>query len=130
MNRSTPENSEPSIDKTAYTNVLAAWTEASFDLFVNFKKIKQCLNQDTTSGEPERGQSSYIGQCPREPLAALFTDIGEELDGLLQELEHLNRGSQAEYKMKHARMIAQTVILNQLNQQARDKLFLATLSAT
>lgn len=130
MNNSPSERNRHSVDKTAYTNALAAWTEASFDLFINFKKIKTCLSQNMTFEECGPLQSSFIGQCPREHMVALFTTMKRELDRLLQELEHLSNVSQADYQQNHPRLIAQTATLNQLNQRAKKKLLLTTLSAT
>lgn len=130
MNGSSSEGHRHPVDRNAYTDDLAAWTEAAFDLFINFKKVRNCLRQNEITQESEPAQSDYIGQCPREQILTLVTVMQTELDTLLQELEQLSRVSQADYKQKHTRIITQTATLNQLNQQAKRKLLLTTLSAT
>ena len=130
MNSSSSESDCPSSDKTTYTTDLATWTEASFELFMNFKKVRNCLSQNKIPAESESVQSDYIGQCPKDQILALVMAMESELDRLLQDLEHLSKVSQADYKKNHPRLLSQTATLNQLNQQAKNKLLLTTLSAT
>lgn len=130
MNGSSSEGHHHSIDKNTYTDDLAAWTEASFDLFINFKKVRNCLIQNEIAHDSELFPSDYIGQCPRAQMVTLVTVMQTALDALLQELEQLSNVSQADCKTNHTRLLMQTASLNQLNQRAKKKLLLTTLSAT
>lgn len=130
MNGSSSESHHHPVDRNTYTDDLAAWTEASFDLFVNFKKVRNCLRENEIAHDAELLQSDYIGQCPREHMVTLATVMQTALDTLLQELEQLSNVSQTDYKTNHGRLLIQTASLNQLNQRAKKKLLLTTLSAT
>ncbi|GAB3797281.1 hypothetical protein GCM10028819_16190 [Spirosoma humi] len=130
MNDSFSEGQRHPADRNTYTDDLAAWTEAAFDLFINFKKIRNCLKENEIALESEPFRNDYIGQCPRENIVTLVTVMQTALDTLLQELEQLSTVSQTDYKTNHTRLLLQTANLNQLNQQARKKLLLTTLSAT
>ncbi|WP_461072667.1 hypothetical protein [Spirosoma horti] len=130
MDGSSLEGNRHSADKTTYTDALAAWTEAAFDLFINFKKVRNCLKQNAISNGSESSRSSYIGQCSREQMATLVSAMQTAMDTLLQELEQLSTGSQADHNLNHPRLISQIASLNQLNQRAKRKLLLTTLSAT
>lgn len=111
-------------------NVVADWLEAIANLYAYYEQLEAWVNKAVMQQDIHQDPSHFMGQCPVHQLVSLVIRMETELETLLQDMDHLAQVESAPSKQHYQKLIAHTLRLSQLNQQARTKLYLVSLPAS
>ncbi len=110
--------------------ILGNWLSAVTDFHSYYHQLAICINQTTIEQDWNTKKTVYIGQCPTSLLVELFSMMGEELKNLDQDMDQLAKLKPLSIYKNYKKLMTHTRVLNQLNQQAQNRLHLFTLSSS
>lgn len=119
-------------NKSIATGILEDWLDASANFYVYYNQLIACIGQSTNTVSSDQ-QPTFIGQCPLDQLVSIVIAMQAELEVLVKEMKQLDkkegkgRNSSSTAK-KQSKLANHTRRLNELNQQANTRLWLAGLS--
>ncbi|GAB4050817.1 hypothetical protein [Spirosoma litoris] len=126
-----PEDDASSFDGLSPKRILLEWTEAITNLYTNYQELSGYIEQAIgQKSHPEEDTITYIGQCPLSQLVTLVTTMQTELEKLLQEVSKKDTSAKLSPQKHYKRLMEHTLLLDHLNQQARSRLHLLSLSTS
>ncbi|QMW03852.1 hypothetical protein [Spirosoma foliorum] len=126
-----PEDDASSFDGLSPKRILTEWTEAITNLYKNYQELSAYIDQAIgQEAHFKEDTNTYIGQCPLSQLVTLVTTIQVELEKLLQDVSKKDSSTKLNPRNYYQKLIEHTLLVDQLNQQARSRLHLLSLSAS
>jgi hypothetical protein len=124
------ETNSASLGACKPESILADWLRTITNFQSNYYQLVTCIRQKRIEQELRVRNTAYIGQCPKSHLVNLLSTMREELSKLDQDIDQLSQVNQSSTATNYRKLLIHTRVLKQLNQQAQNALYLATLSSS
>jgi hypothetical protein len=108
--------------------VLADWQQAITTFYNYYHQLLTCVGQPALKHEWPDSTRTHIGQCPVIQLRYLIASMQEALIKLIQDMDFVKQSPSI--SKKHKKLASHTQLLNDLSQQARNRLYLVNQSSS
>ncbi|MVM28412.1 hypothetical protein GO755_00100 [Spirosoma sp. HMF4905] len=111
-------------------HIVTDWLVAISDLYDYYEQLESWVNKAVIKQDKPQDSTHFMGQCPVHQLVSLVIRMEAELEILIQDMDQLAQVEPSPSKQHCQKLIAHTLRLTQLNQQAQTKLYLVSLPAS
>lgn len=118
------------LEATRPESILAGWLKAVTNFHSSYHQLITCINQRMNEPELTLKNRVCIGQCPVNVLVELISLMRKELEKLNQDIDHPAQFNQLTVAENYKKLLNHTRVLNQLNQQAKNRLYLVGLPSS
>ncbi|WP_461149049.1 hypothetical protein [Spirosoma pulveris] len=115
---------------TETETILAEWLSAMSHFHGYYKVLTIHVSENTGKQILASNGNLQIGQCSVDELTALLSRMKTELGKLFQHVDQINTIGEDPAKVDYKTIIGHTAVLKQLNKEAKEHLFLASLPAS
>ncbi|SOD90251.1 hypothetical protein [Spirosoma fluviale] len=130
MNNPSPYNYSHNVSTAEIEIVLAEWLSAMSDFHTYYKILTICINKSTSEQILTSDGNLRVGQCSINELRDLMSMMKSELGKLFQHVDQINTIGDDSSRVDYKTIVGHTTVLQQLNKEVKEHLYLVALPAS